>query len=310
MPRTPRAPHPPHLPELPPSPSPPPPPWPSALTIQALLSLFQSDLTLLQQEGLDRTLEADTCSVLRNATGAPRCSVFAMQPGSVVLGVNLEADSADKLPPIYVGLQYLFAHAYDFFSAGQPSYLETYGTNVIYGTITTPSMVPPPPDLPLLPPPPPSPPPSPPPPLPPPPLPLPPQQPLPPGGQAASGIVPEQSQGVKDASPGGVVLNPGPGPSPSGGDQGGAPSGQPSSGLVVAVAVLGVMAVVAVVVAAFMYLKKRKYERRMDDYAHNPIYATERVRTRGAKDTGQQEGREGRTRPGMQRTALACHIIC
>ena len=183
-------------------------------------------------------------------------------------------------------------------------------TSVIYGTIATPSMVPPPPDLPLLPPPSPSPPPSPLPLLPQPPLPPPPQQTLPPGSQPAGGIAPEQSRGVRDTSPGGVVLNPGPGPSPIGDDQGAAPSGQPSSGLVAAVIVPGVMVAVAVVFAALMYLKKRKYEGRMDDYAHNPIYATERVRTRGAKDTGQQEGREGRTRPGMQRTALACHIIC
>ena len=39
------------------------------------------------------------------ATKAPRCDVYAVAPGSVVMGITLQADNSGQIIPIYVATQ-------------------------------------------------------------------------------------------------------------------------------------------------------------------------------------------------------------
>lgn len=132
QPLVPRAPQPPLV---PPSPPPNPPPWPAPLTLQLLLMLGGADLGTLQQRGMVQRLQDATCAVLQAGTAAPHCTVYAVRPGSVVLGVAVMVDGASEIIPVYLRLLHVLDKIDTFFD---PNYKATFGIGgAMYGNVIT-----------------------------------------------------------------------------------------------------------------------------------------------------------------------------
>lgn len=246
------APFPPRPPRLSPPPPPPhphpnPPPWPAAMTIQFLIMMTDVDLSLITQNSLVDDFKEDTCNILSTNTGAPRCSVYALSPGSIVMGAQLMADSTSQVLPIYLNITAILRDdATPYF---QPSgFLKKYGVGTVYGQVLTLFDIPPPPTP-------------------------------PPVVIKSPPPAPPQKITVTDASqaPSQVANNPGfksSSTSSSGSGSGG------SVGLMAAIAVLGCV-VLSACAAIFIMLRKNTDNRIHVEIGDSPIYAQRREVSEG-----------------------------
>eukprot|EP00955_Chlamydomonas_euryale_P040085 351590-Chlamydomonas_euryale.AAC.4 len=224
------------MPREPEPPSPPiqPPPPPADRTVAVALMVLDPNFSEMQANGLVEQFQDDVCGILKTATGAAACDVYALQPGQagmgIAMGVNLYASSPGAVLPMYVAMDEVLR---DTRKAFHQAFLSEYNSYIVYGNLLTRMAIPPPPN--------PSPPPPPP---------------------AIPDLDPKTNV---PQQPQLSIPVPVPGP-PATGDKG------VNTALVAALSVLAVLAVAAVGAACFLWYRMEKGRDRVQDDFHTPMH--------------------------------------